>query len=233
MKLPTEKTPVRDDVQDLTVLIYGPPKIGKSTFCSGADGALFLATEPGLNHLNVFQIPIASWKDLLNAGALIAKGGHEFKTIVIDTVDNAYRMCQEHVCEANGVKHPADMPYGKGFALVNAEFHRVLTRLAGLPTGLYLVSHAQDKELETRTGKYLKTMPTLPEGARKIVVGLVDVILFADAESTKDDDGNVTMSRILRTKPDKHYEAGDRTGRLPETLSLDYQSFVSTFKKEE
>jgi len=53
--LPTKKTPPKQDLAGLTVLVYGPSKIGKSTWCSQADGALFLATEPGLNALEVYR----------------------------------------------------------------------------------------------------------------------------------------------------------------------------------
>lgn len=35
------------------MLIYGPTKIGKSTWCSYAENALFLSTEPGLNRIVV------------------------------------------------------------------------------------------------------------------------------------------------------------------------------------
>ena len=70
--LPTKKTPPKQDLAGLTVLVYGPSKIGKSTWCSQADGALFLATEPGLNALEVFQTPITCWDDLLQACAEIA-----------------------------------------------------------------------------------------------------------------------------------------------------------------
>jgi hypothetical protein len=49
--LPTAKTQAKPALADMTVLVYGQTKIGKSTFCSQADGALFLATEPGLNAL--------------------------------------------------------------------------------------------------------------------------------------------------------------------------------------
>ena len=52
--LPTQKSPPKTTLTDLTVLIYGPSKIGKSTWCSQADGALFLATEAGLNNLDVY-----------------------------------------------------------------------------------------------------------------------------------------------------------------------------------
>jgi len=96
--LPTTKTHPKQDLADLTVLIYGRSKIGKSTWCSQSEGALFLATEPGLNALDVFQVPISSWDDLLAACGDIAEGKHPFKTIIIDTVDNAYRMCSEYIC---------------------------------------------------------------------------------------------------------------------------------------
>ncbi len=69
--------------------------------CSHAENALFLATEPGLNALEVFEAPITCWDDLLQACAEIAEGKHDFKTIVIDTVDNAYRMCADYVCKSS------------------------------------------------------------------------------------------------------------------------------------
>jgi hypothetical protein len=66
---------------------------------------LFLATEPGLNALEVFEAPITCWDDLLQACAEIAEGKHDFKTIVIDTVDNAYRMCADYVCKKFKIEH--------------------------------------------------------------------------------------------------------------------------------
>ena len=72
--LPTKKSPPKQDHADLTVLVYGPSKIGKSTGCSRSEGALFLATEPGLNSLDVFQVPIRSWEELLAACGEIAEG---------------------------------------------------------------------------------------------------------------------------------------------------------------
>lgn len=224
--LPTEKTPPKIRHSDLTVLIYGPGKIGKSTWCSMADGALFLATEPGLNSLEVYQAPITSWEKLLAACAEIAEGKHAFQTIILDTVDNAYRMCAEHVCKRAGVEHESDLEYGKGYALINNEFQRVLTKLAQLPYGLFLVSHSQEKEIETRTGKHTRIVPTLPDKARKIVLGFVDIILFCDVELVQSGDGQTATRRVIRTKPHANYEAGDRTGRLPEVLELDYAQFA-------
>lgn len=228
--LPTVKTPPKSDLADHTVLIYGPSKIGKSTWCSKAEGALFLSTEPGLNSLEVFQVPIKTWEEFLAACADIAKGDHPFKTIIIDTVDNAYKMCAEHICTKFKIEHESDLGYGKGWALINNEFQRVLTKLAFMPYGLFLVSHSQDREIETKTGKYMKVVPTLPEKARKIVLGFVDIIAYCDLETSSNGDGKPALRRVMRTKPSQNYEAGDRTGRLPETIELDFQQFMEAFK---
>lgn len=231
MILPTQKTPPRADIQDMTVLLWGKNKYGKSTFASRADGALFLATEPGLNHLETFQVPIGTWDEMLQACAEISAGGHPFKTIIVDTVDNAYRMCAEHVCKKHKIEHESDLGYGKGYALINNEFYRVLNKLALLPYGLFMISHAQEREFETARGKIMRTVPTLPDKARKLVLGMVDLILYCDLEVTTDDAGKQQVRRVIRTKPNASYDAGDRTGRLPEVLDLDYQAFVRAFQE--
>jgi hypothetical protein len=231
--LPTTKTPPRSKLADLTVLIYGLPKIGKSTWCSKSEGALFLATEPGLNSLEVYQVPIASWAELLAACAEIAKGEHEFKTVILDTVDNAYRMCADHINAKFKVEYEGDLEYGKGWALIRNEFQRVLTKLASLPSGLFLVSHAEEKEVQTATKTYTRIKPTLPDKARKIIVGMADMILYCDVETSVNGEGKSVVQRVMRTKPSAYYEAGDRTGRLPDTIPLDFGEFIKAFENGE
>ena len=227
--LPTAKTAPKNSLADLTVLVYGQTKIGKTTLCSQAEGALFLATEPGLNALDVYQVPILTWEDLLNACAEISEGNHPFKTVVIDTIDNAYKFCTDYILRKFKVEHESDLAYGKGYAIVNNEFQRVLTKLAFLPCGLFLISHAREMEMESRTGKFTRVVPTLPDKARKIVLGMADMVLFCDLEVQPGADGEPQVRRVIRTKPSLFYEAGDRTGRLPEVLDLDYRVFLREF----
>jgi len=210
-------------------LIWGGQKLGKSTFGSHADGALFLATEAGLNSLDVFQTPITNWDEFLQACAEISEGKHPFKTIVVDTVDNAYRFCAQYICAKHKIEHESDLGYGKGWALVNSEFYRVLNKLALLPNGLFMISHAQEKEIESRTGKYTRMVPTLPDKVRKIVLGMVDMILYCDLEVVKNPDGTFIQRRVIRTKPSLYHEAGDRTGRLPEVFDIDYGKYIEAF----
>jgi len=62
------------------------------------------------------------------------------------------------------------------------------------------------------------------------VLGIADLILFCDLETIAGPDGQPTMRRVMRTKPSPYWEAGDRTGRLPATIDLDYDAFVAAFE---
>jgi len=230
MPLPTKKTTPKTDLVDLSVLLYGQSKIGKSTWASGADNAIFLACEAGLNSLEVYQTPITNWSQLSVACGELATQQHDFKTIVIDTIDLSYKFCLEHVCKRHGIKHPADLDYGKGWGLVNSEFERFLTKISHLPMGLILISHSVEKEIMHKGIKRNKIMPTLSGKAAEIVMGLVDLILYAEIEEDFSDPDAVNENRIVRTKPGYNYEAGDRTGRLPDTLPLDFDCFVNALK---
>jgi len=232
--LPTTKTKAKTDLGSQIVLMHGRPKIGKSTWASKIPNAVFIPTEPGLGSLEVYKACegscISSWTEFLAICAEIKKGDHPFKAIIIDTVDRLYLLCAQYICEKKGVEHESDLEYGKGSALVNREFSRVLTALASLGYGLFLLSHTQEREIETRAGKVMKFVPALPNKAREALLGWVDVICYADLEISRDETTQaVTYNRVLRTKPGATYEAGDRTGRLPETLPLDFVEFAKAF----
>ncbi len=227
--LPTAKTQPKPNLADLTVLVYGQTKIGKSTFCSQSDRALFLATEPGLNALDVYQVPIQSWEELGAACREVELGEHPFKTVIIDTIDNAYKFCTDYIIKKFKVEHESDLGYGKGYALVNNEFQRVLTKLAFLPYGLFLISHAKEIEVDNRSEKYTRVIPTLPDKARKIVLGMADMVLYCGLDPVDGECAEKVLRRVIRTKPSLYYEAGDRTGRLPEIMDLDFRKFLEAF----
>ena len=228
--LPAKKTKPNNAISDLSVLIYGPSKIGKSTWCSHAENAIFLATEPGLNHLEVYQVPVTTWAEFAHVCDEIARGEHSFSTVIIDTVDNLYKACEHYVCKKNSIKHPSDLGFGKGYQFIRDEFSRALLKLALLPYGLILVSHSMEREKETKRGKHTRTVPTVPESVRKFLVGMVDLILYCDIEHTDDPQGGGRSSRVIKTKPHPDYDAGDRTGLLPEVLPLDFAAFAAAIQ---
>ena len=222
--LPETKTPPVTELGKFVTVVYGPPKIGKSTLASQFDAPLFLATEPGLHSLETFQVPVTDWETFITACAEIASGKHAFKTIVIDTVDNLFRFCSAYICKKHGITHESDLEWGKGWKFVKDEFFRAMTKLAMLPYGLVIVSHADTEEIKSRTGTITRWMPTMPKQAREIILPMADFVLFAT--SIMNEEGEY---RILHTKPSENWEAGDRTGLLPAEIELSFKAFADAF----
>ena len=223
-QLPDSPTAPLSNLLDYKGFLYGTPKIGKTTFFSKAN-AIYADTEKGTSALEVYAVQVDTWKTFLDfcAALTISK---EWDTVVLDTVDNLYQLCMEHVCAAQKIKHPADLEYGKGWALVTNEFKRVLTKLAQGPRGLWFVSHAQDVTIKTRTAEINKAVPTITGKAREFLLGFADIILYAEMMETKEG-----LTRVLHAGPGENWEAGDRTGRLPETMPLDWNAVTEAFEE--
>ena len=224
--LPKTKTPARLKLEDFNVFIYGPPKVGKTTLASQFDSPVFAATEAGLNAIEAYQVSIPDWKTFLEFCAEIASGEHTFKTVVVDTIDNLFDACSEHVCKKAGVQHESDLDWGKGWAMVRDEFSRALTKLSLLPYGLVMISHAKDVEMKTRTGNLTKTVPTMSEQARRVILPMADFILYCSMELTKDG-----PRRVIRTRPSENWDAGTRFKEFPAEIEMSFSAFKKAFEE--
>lgn len=229
MTLPTEKSTRTLSPDRVKALLYGPPKIGKSTFASqiNPDHTLFISTEPGLGSLEVFEAPVTNWMQFREVGADLAKDRKQFEVVVIDTVDELYRMCSDYVCAQLKIQHPSDADYGKGWAAVADEFRLRVGKIAGLGMGVWFISHAEDREVKKKVGTKTVTQPTLSGQGRKFLVGFVDFIFLAEWEG-----GEEGEKRLLRTQGAENHEAGGRVPvdakPLPDPLPLD----AATLRKE-
>ncbi|MDQ0417898.1 hypothetical protein J2Z48_002082 [Croceifilum oryzae] len=229
LSLPTEKKEPKTKLEDYSLLLYGNWKIGKSTFCSQMDSPLFLATEPGLEALSRFEVKVPDWSTFLRCCSLLEKGDHHYKTIIIDTVDNLWKSCSEFVKEQQGIQHESDLGYGKGWQMVKDEFFKAIRKLSLLPYGLVFTSHVEFIEVKTRVSTITKAVPSIPKSGRDMILGMVDLILYAEAVVA-----NGEEIRVLRTQPSENWEGGDRTEhafhrKLPAALPLSFREFEKAF----
>lgn len=214
------------------MLLYGAPKIGKSTFCSRAEDALFIATEPGLNHLETANVRVNSWREFLEVMSLLQKGDHNFKILIIDTIDKLCDFCDIHICDISKIQTLGDLGFGKGYTLYKNEMKRVFVKVFALNMGVILTSHAQLIEVDTPTGRQTKWMPTFERRAQEIITPMVDIIGFAQNTISINQKGERVEERVLQTKTSSLWEAGDRTGMLPDTMPFKYAIFERELKKE-
>ncbi len=179
LKLPTRKTKPKQSINEYSALIYGQKKIGKTTLCSQFDNALMLFFEAGGKALSVYGMPMSCWDDFLQVLTLLETTDHNFETIVVDTVDIAYKQCFKHVCEKVNMEHPGDEGWGKGWAAIADEFTTAINRVLTMNQGAVFISHSVERELKTRSGrKFTRIVPTLPGQASGIINGLVDSIFY-------------------------------------------------------
>jgi hypothetical protein len=223
------------------ILIYGPPKIGKTTLASQWPRPLFLATEEGQDWVEDILEPvhIDSWDLFLNVCHEISEAHPDhFDTIVIDTVDLLFKMCLEDTCTSAGISHPADLDWGKGWNLVGSEWERVITKLARICSvnqyGLILISHATEREVKSKARKIDKTSPTLMQTGFRAIHALVDIIMYCHMDEVVKYDDNENPTEILEERriacaPKDTLIAGDRTGLLPEDLPMSYEEVAKYF----
>lgn len=217
VQLPTAKTAPSLAPDKAKVLLYGPAKIGKSTLASqiDPDHTLFLASEPGLGAIEAFTLPVASWQAFREIGAELAKGEHDYRIVVVDTVDELIRMCSDDVLAKLGASHASDLGYGKGWAAIADEFRLRIARLSNLGLGVWFISHSKETEIKTAVGSVTKHVPDIGGQARSFLIGFCDLILFATSQLTPEGE-----QRILRTSASENWEAGGRVP-LPDPIPLD------------
>ena len=232
--LPKEKTKPSCSLSKLSMLIYGAPKIGKSTFCSRIDKALFIATEPGLNYLETYNVRVNTWLEFLEVMAALKREEHPFEVIVIDTIDRLCDFCDTYICEQAKVQTISDVGgYGKGYALFKTEMNRVFQKIFAMNLGVVITSHTVMAEVPTPSGKQIQYQPSVQKRIQDIIIPLVDIIGFAHSISAINKDGECVEARVLETAETTSWVAGDRTGRLPATLPFNFHVFKKYFMKSE
>lgn len=204
------------DLGSMNVLIYGPPKVGKSTLASHIPNSLFLATERGHSFLQIKKVDITDWTQVIELGAALStQPDHGFKTLVIDIVDYLYKLCERHVMTKHKVEHPSDLAFGKGFSLVKDEFNRVVTKLNMLGFGMVFISHAKEKTFKTKAQEWTMMGTSMGGSPEAVISGMCDLILYCYPDEVN--------NRMMRTKPTKYILSGDRSKKLPEIMPMDYK----------
>lgn len=226
------------------IIIYGGPKIGKSTFGASIDGAIFIQTEEGLDALDVARFPLAQkYQDVLDALNVLATTEHEFKALVVDSLDWMEGLLWQHVCDQHNVKsiELVGGGYGKGYLEAAKLWVDLFTALdylrneRGMP--IVLIAHDINSKMTPPDGEpYNYAELKLHTRAAALVKEWADCIAYATEKTymKKDDLGfnkkHVravgSNQRVLVVGKNPAYVTGNRYG-MQDEISLDWDSFVT------
>ena len=225
---------VSRDLRGYSVFFYGGWKTGKTTIASKFPNALLLAFEKGYNALaGVRPQPINSWAQFKKVLRQLkdARAKEMFETIIVDTADIAYDYCTKYICDnavrsdgGYGVDSISDIPFGKGYGMVEKEFDTALRSIVQMDYGLVIISHETDKTFTDEAGnQYNKIVPTLDKRANNICARMCDIVGYSRAVTDKD--GNLSTKLFMRGTP--RYEAGSRFKYTPDFIDFSYENLVN------
>ena len=225
---------VSRDLRGYSVFFYGEPKSGKTTIATKFPRHLLLAFEKGYNAIpGAMAKPINSWADFRKVLKQLKdpRVKEKFETIIIDTADIAYDLCEKYVCTnakrsdgGYGVDSVADIPFGKGYTMVAKEYDECLRSIVQMDYGLVIISHAVDKTFKDESNlEYSQIVPTLGNKPRNIVSRMCDIIGYSRG-IINPADGTTSTKLFMRGTP--RYVAGSRFKYTPDYIDFTYNDLV-------
>ena len=220
------------DLRGKFILLYGQPKVGKTTLAAELDHVLICGFEQGTNALhNVLVQPIVKWEDWKQVVRQLVKDkdklSDKIHTIAVDTVDEAYKLCEKYVCQQANVDTIKEVAaFGGGYKILDDEFSSTLRDLSYAGYGLLFISHSKDKEMIDEKGeKYNQIVPALADRPFNIINKMVDIITYLRQIEVKEGEETV-KKRFLFFREDNRFYAGSRFKHIIPKVELSYDNLV-------
>jgi len=224
-------------------LIYGLPKVGKSTFASCASGALFLACEHGLDNIDAEATDLMTNYDMvLEILDQLIHEDHGFKTLVIDTMSALEVLMMRHTAKSFSKKSYEEIEYGRGKgALVNRVVHLLaqLDRIHNRGIMIIMIAHSDIVNFKDPMGEAYDTYkPQLHKHISPIIEKWADIIGFAKQEHMlRESQDGMAKRKTAIAQPNRRLYldntasclAGSRYD-LPASIDLVFADYIKHFK---
>lgn len=244
---------VSTDVKSYSLLLVGPPKIGKSTFMQELYGprTLFIATEKRFGTMDGAYIAyVSNWTEfkLVLNQLKNPKAKEMYDSVVIDTLDNLQRYCDDYVC---GIFDESAI--GENKKIYSADYHRAegiwekaMKEFEDLDFNHGAIAHGKSVKKEvpyaslSKEEKESLSQETIKDGVvsyqtnqadlekryNKHIEKSFDNVIFADYGLNKNGD-NV---RVIYLRGGVHNGAKVTLKGVPEVIPFDVDELNKTFK---
>lgn len=214
-------------------LIYGPEGIGKTTFAAQFPNVVFIDTEHSTDHMDVARFPVPqTWTELLRYVDEAIASPDELKTLAIDTIDWAERLCMQHILEDNHWDSIESPGFGKGYTVLMEQFSKLLDKLSMLPdrgVNVVLTAHTTMRTvtLPEESGNYDKWELKLQKKTAPLVKEWADLMLFANYKTMviMDEKSGKNKARggqrVMYTTHTTTFDAKNRFG-LPDEMKFSF-----------
>lgn len=234
MLLPSsERRPVGKTTKH-KLIIYGAPFSGKTTFLDKAPNPLNLNTDGNVEFVTMPYISIKdgmngrqkvlAWEVFKDTLTELEKKNNDFKTIIIDLVDDIYQMCRLYMYNKLGIDHESDDSF-KAWDKVRTEFLSTMRRFFNLDyENLIIISHEDtSKDITKKSGdKITSIRPNISEKVVNKLAGMVDIVARVIVEEDE--------TRTLNFKSNEVIFGGGRLKGIKQTsIPLDWDNLMQVY----
>ena len=199
INLPTNKIPA--ETQDPKYLIlFGLPKVGKTTVLSTLDNNLILDFENGSTYVDALKIKIDSLQALKETIKAIKEAGRPYKYITIDTITaveemakpvalNLYKNSPVYSDRYANVTDITRLPNGSGYTFLRQAVEAIVDLIASATDNIIICGHVRDASLNDNLDGTVKDLD-LTGKLKRILSARSDAIGFVH----RDDDSNLCIN---------------------------------------
>ena len=216
--------------------IYGGAFSGKTTFMDKAPNPLNLNTDGNIQFVTMPYLPIKdtyegrqkvlAWQVFKNTIDELEKKNNDFKTIIVDLLEDTYESCRLYMYDKLGISHESDDSF-RAWDKVRTEFLSTIRRLMNLDyENIVLISHEDtSKDIAKKSGdKITAIKPNIQDKIANKIAGMVDIVARVVVE---DDD-----SRTLNFKSNEVIFGGGRLKGITKTsIPLDWDALIEVYEE--
>ena len=227
-----ERRSVSERGKKRRIWVYGAPFSGKTTLADKFPMPLMLNTDGNADEFSSQSIAI---KDIVEVDGRITKttlawevfkntlekleAGSDFKTIVVDLVEDMYESCRLYMYREMWITHESDDSF-RAWDKVRTEFLSTMRKLMNLDyDNIILISHEDtSKDITKRTGDKISSVrPNIQEKVANKLAGMVDVVIRCVVIDGK---------HLLSFKTDEVVFGGGRIKLTVDEIPNDYNALM-------
>lgn len=239
MNLPSSERRNISTTNKRKIWIYGAAFSGKTTMLDDAPNPLNLNTDGNIQFVTMPYVSIKdevtlngrmtnrkfAWEVFKDTIAELEKKQNDFKTIIIDLLEDTREMCRIYMYDNLGIQHESDSGFGKGWDIIKTEYLSTMRRFFNLDyENLVVVSHEDiSKDITKKNGQNItRIAPNIQDAIANKIAGMVDIVARVVVE---DDD-----SRTLNFKQNEVIFGGGRLKGISQTtIPLSWDALMDVY----
>jgi hypothetical protein len=175
------------------VIIYGPPKVGKSSLAGSAKNALMIPTEDRVAHIKCDKAPVVKdYSEILEIFDYLITKKHSYKRVILDSLDWCEPLIHAYICKKKGLVSLTDdnnkeTAFQKGLKYLAVEAWKGLLYncdvLRDHGMDVIVVAHSTTiTVMPPNMDNYEKAVMKIDKNALSVVEEWADVIAFYTQE---------------------------------------------------